>query len=925
MTTTNTNTAWSVSLDLTVTFADAPLLSANDAHLKREAGYDGTLWLGMMNTTDAPLPIRVRFARTGPTTLKPVGYSLLMTGSEAPKRDTPWPVGGISLSGRSRGIPTNACVQLVLRNEVSSHDNRFAKDDIGTASIPLQQIISITSATPYHIDAPIVLRATQEPSICALRATITDAKFDRAHLREVYDAAMQPHVQAAIMQTHASLGWLHMVRNDADTGELVNPVALKGLTEVASKSIVPYVNDEVGVLPVDFFFDVTNPRHHPEIPETRWLKIAEHAFWMRGMSLEQVSCLLQTNLDAEKHYEPRFEAVISGFAKMFVLTANAMPYRSDELRARNEINQLIRAGTDDFRSALTQLCGDCEDLAKTAYEMFTLFSRASFESPLLKDLQRLSSCYFQTGGLFDVTSAKLEQTGIDGKQHRFVPLTERKCGLHAATFLYPKSQFKAELSRTTSCEEAAQLNLNGDSVVPDTQIPRIADQVGMIVLEGTGSMDARMLNHRDYVTRAAKSLGTVEAMKEAEQLATAEELRLLLTRKVYVENVRALSPFGFKPEMAQFAEYKYDYEKLFSGDLMPMSQFYVAPVECYTTVPLKAGQRYARFAYVTQDPANPRKGEWLKTAMFDAVVCADERVALMPQPPISESVYKCAQMMTQRMEPVPFIDSHVDEAGPDALLIKAEQIFSPAKDASTPEGLVRVDLLLFNRNIEAQELATHLPQLKAHLESLPYVKAMCYRNMDLNAGLVTGVLRIFVEPKSALQYKPSAEKQLFELPPSEDTGASVHGEAKRQQSQKFSSFEEVLYSVSLTRLRITGADTVLCPDNESMLLPLHEKIAEDDAAQLIRYFLVSGSRLTKETFHSFDGTRAWRFLGEHDSKAILGHYSDNGTLYEKWSVTTTLRKRDPRKAVLLGVHLEWADYHNERASLRPPQIKAFEQ
>ena len=71
----------------------------------------------------------------------------------------------------------------------------------------------------------------------------------------------------------------------------------------------------------------------------------------------------------------------------------------------------------------------------------------------------------------------------------------------------------------------------------------------MIVLEGTGAMDARMLNHREYVERAARALGTPEAKTEAAALASAEELRLALTRKVYVENSQQLVPFGFKPEV----------------------------------------------------------------------------------------------------------------------------------------------------------------------------------------------------------------------------------------------------------------------------------------------------------------------------------------------------------------------------------------
>ena len=357
--------AWSVKLDLSIEFADAGLLAANDAHLKREAHYYATMWVSMMRSSDAPLPVRVSFARepssvTGQeaTKLRPTGYSILMTGSDAPKQDTPWPAGGLELAGSNRGIPTAACVEMVLLNDVASHDNRLARDTIGSASLPLQQIAAI-QGEPYHIDCPIVLRATQEPSICKLRATVTSAKFDRAHLREVYDAAMQPHVQASIMHYHASLGWVHMVRNDAETGEVVNPVALTPLTDVASKSIVAYCNDSPGVIPVDFFFDEHNPSHYPVPSEQRWLRIAEHAFFLRGLSLEQVDVLLKANLDRE-YYEPRFEAVMSGFGKLFVLTANAMPYRSDELRVRNEIGEVIRLGTDDFRSALTQLCGDCE-------------------------------------------------------------------------------------------------------------------------------------------------------------------------------------------------------------------------------------------------------------------------------------------------------------------------------------------------------------------------------------------------------------------------------------------------------------------------------------------------------------------------------------------------------------------------------------
>ena len=95
--------------------------------------------------------------------------------------------------------------------------------------------------------------------------------------------------------------------------------------------------------------------------------------------------------------------------------------------------------------------------------------------PVLCQLQRLASCYLPTGGLFDVTSAKLEQSGLDGDEsgkaplHKYVPLVERKCGLHAAALLYPKPQFVAELARTTNAAQAAQLNLQGTSVVGEVK------------------------------------------------------------------------------------------------------------------------------------------------------------------------------------------------------------------------------------------------------------------------------------------------------------------------------------------------------------------------------------------------------------------------------------------------------------------------
>ena len=375
--------------------------------------------------------------------------------------------------------------------------------------------------------------------------------------------------------------------------------------------------------------------------------------------------------------------------------------------------------------------------------------------------------------------------------------------------------------------------------------------------------------------------------------------------------------------MAQFERFEYDYTKLMAGDAMPLSQFYVAGVELFTTVPLKAGQRHCRFAYVT------RENEWLKTAMFDSIVAADERIALMPQPPLTEAVYKCAQMLTQRLEPVPFIDEHVDHAGPDVLLSQAEQVFGRATDAATPAGLTRVDLLLYNHNLDAHELAAHLPGLKSHLEALPYVKGMCFRNMDLNAGLVTGVLRIFVDAKLALAYKPPAaatsspvsadgttdsEQTLpFTVPEVLSSDASVFGEVRRVISAKYTSMEWTFQSIgrNLKTLGITSEDTVLCPDDESFF-PVLAKTTPEDAAMVISYFTVKDARITFLTVSHVD-TPEWVYAGTAaDGKTPLLDHRKDGKVFERWSVRDVLRRRDSKKPALVGIHLEAYDDHVAR-------------
>jgi hypothetical protein len=751
--------AWSFTLDIRVTTEDPELLRAEDAALRAlspthhpTARHIMSVWPSMSEPEENIKPTRIIMRRASDRMLVPAQYSITQTGDTKVLKNTDWPRGGIVFQSSRRGIATNACLCFSLMSETVGLENRLAFNTVGFSSVSVLELLNKSTSpsdgtriSPVVFKVPIVMRATQNMGGFFLELSLKDCVLDQQPV-EVFDTCMQAHVQGPILETHASLGWIHMVEKNEHSGETINPYAMKGLTPVAMHSIVPNCNEIGGVMPVDFFCAIHNFEHYPDPDEETWLLLAKNAFWTRNLTLEEVGRLLDENMD-RKHYHPDFEMVISGYFTMLTSTVTAMPYRPDQCYVYDHTKKQVRmVSTDQFNDAYTQEGGDCEDFSKAGKAMSDLLSRLKTSNPLLRQLQRFDACYVTGVGLFDVTSAKLETKHADREQGattKYVPVKERECGLHAAVMYIPKSTFRKNLAKTlANPSDADQIPLRGQSVIEEHDIPLIESQLGVAIGEGTGKADARMFNTRTYVMAQAKAIGTPDVMEAAERVALAAETRIKHTKQAYSQNAHILCQFGIKPEMFQFAEYHYDYDKIMSGEAVSVSGFYVAPVEFFTDRPLLHGFRHARFGFATQDPTT-KKLE--KTCLVDAVLADDDRIAIFPQPAISDAVFKCASLQVGQIEPSKFIDHHEDTSGPDVLLTAMAATFDRASP-KVDSNYTYVDLYVPNRRVDAHELCAQIPELKKTLLGVKGLHKIEYTNLELNAGYVTGVIRLIIDP-----------------------------------------------------------------------------------------------------------------------------------------------------------------------------------
>jgi len=709
-----------------------------EAELTQKLGhaprYYLTLWTSLSGSHKRGVPervIRVELRRQGVDQLIPVGYQELFVGSKC--EFLPWK--SLVFTNSSPGVATAHCLEFSLLREVVSHDARVAFDTIGSGAVAILNILALAKIhRTFRVEADIKLRASEDVPGGKMWLRIDDVTFDS--VIEVYDTAMEPDFQSAVNQVFCSLGWMHMIKTDpANPAVVINANALDPLLPIADRSIVPQCNTPSGVTPVDFFFDFHNPPGLPGTTEAEWLRIAENALWTRGLTLDQADKLLTENLDQPQHYRPQFELVISSLAKMFTGAANAMPYRSDTYRAQSKENptQSVEVGTDYFRSAFTQLSGDCDDVAKAIKEMAAQFSAATFSNPTLQKLQRLSDSFDAQAQLLIVTSAKLE---TDDKEaaHKFVPVPDRQYGLHAAVILRPRPELIKMLGRTVG-QEAAEKLFTGARAPPP-----VASSVGSCQLEGTGNMNSRLLPMRQYVTKAAEFHPADAAI--ASEMADREEARVRTTMKIFSDNRDLLTNFGIKPEMGQLDQaYQYDFNEIWAGNKRSASTFYAAEVEAFTTTPLAAGQRNCRFVLVDQGADGK---DFKKSALFDSIIAGDSRVAMFPQAPVTDAVSQTAAVLCRRQEPSPLADGHPHFAGPDVLLSTMASVFGTAEIPAPSAAHVAVDLYVYNWRLDAAERAREVPKLKQKLLAIDGVDSLYYRSMEHVAGLVNGVIRMWV-------------------------------------------------------------------------------------------------------------------------------------------------------------------------------------
>lgn len=715
-----------------------------ESELKQKLGhaprYYLTFWTSLSGRQAPERVIRVDLRRQGVDQLIPVGYQELFVQSKC--EFLPWKP--LVFKNVSRGVATAHCLEFSLLRETRSHDDRVAFDTIGSGSVAMLNILNLAIAHKiFRIEADIKLRAAEDVAGGKMWLKIDEVSYE--DVTEVYDTAMEPDFQSAVNQVFCALGWMHMLKTDpSNPGVVINPNALDPLLPIADRSIVPQCNTPSGVTPVDFFFDFHNPPGLPGTSEAEWLRIAENALWTRGLTLADADKLLDENLDQPKHYRPRFELVISSLAKMFTGAANAMPYRSDTYRAvsSEQPSQSVEVGTDYFRSAFTQLSGDCDDVAKATKEMAVQFGAAKFTNPTLQKLQRLADSFDAQAQLLIVTSAKLE-TDDKSAATKFVPVPDRQYGLHAAVILRPRTEVIKMLARTVGQEEAEKLFTGARPAPP------VASSVGSCQLEGTGNMNSRLMPMRTYVMKAAEFHPADAAI--AQEMADREDRRIQMTMKIFRDNQELLTSFGFKPEMGPMdPAYKYDFNGIWTGNMRSASTFYAAEVEAFTTTPLAAGQRNCRFVLVDRGADGK---DFKKSALFDSIIAGDDRVAMFPQAPVTDAVSQTAAILCRRQEPSPVVDGHPHFSGPDVLLSTMAKVFGTVEIPAPSASHVPVDLYVYNWRLDGADRAKDVPKLKQKLLAIDGVDALYYRSMEHVAGLVNGVVRLWVGGGSAAATK----------------------------------------------------------------------------------------------------------------------------------------------------------------------------
>lgn len=207
--------------------------------------------------------------------------------------------------------------------------------------------------------------------------------------------------------------------------------------------------------------------------------------------------------------------------------------------------------------------------------------------------------------------------------------------------------------------------------------------------------------------------------------------------------------------MAQFnTGYEYDFGRIWAGHAAPASHFYVAGVEFYTDRLLNAGHKYCRFAFVTRaNVVGGSTSDWLKVAPFDALVAGDPHVGMWPQPPLTEDVLKCALVLANRMEPISYVDYHEQDAAVDAVIRRAQHAFGTPTDyaSAAGAGLVTVDLHFQNGLLAGEKLVPRVDSVATELRRTSYVKATTFRLLDHGAGIVSGVLRLYVDATALVQ------------------------------------------------------------------------------------------------------------------------------------------------------------------------------
>lgn len=772
---------WRIRVTPRIRFQSPALMAINDAGLDMPARYYCVMWVSMMGSSeDARLaPVRITFKRdeaSGVLTAESV--ALTQTGSTTPQKNIPYPVEqGLVFASTRPGIPSTSCLEMTLRGDVASDACMLAQTTIGSCGISLLQMHSLLKNMPPSggggsggggivvIRAPIKLHASMDTSIATLELVVHEAYFNTTHVREVFDACMMPIVSGTVLQHFASMGWMHLPRDDVAQDELIGniplkEVGLKPLLPVAARAMVPYCNENSGIIPVDLFFRVHNAPDTPRPDEKHWLRACEQALWLRGLTPQQALAMCERNFKMP-HFEPRFELVISACNKMFSMRAS-LPYRSDFSNEPVK-DKMMRRGTDYFWQTESQRSGDCEDSDKTIKDHADMFMAGKWQDPLLRYMQRVAGCSLPVSVLCIVTSPSLKDEQAPkqraaGEKHRFTPIPELECGLHAVQMMYPLAQFQDELARTVGHEAVQNIDFFGGTAITAADLPPWYGAVKLSVLEGTGNLNSRLLPMRTYVSQHLQHLAMSDPQlarqftEDAEKLVNDTETKFRATRSILGLHPTLMESLNFKPEMDQFnVDYEYDYDAIWNGEKAPISHFYVAPVEMYTDRLMNAGHKHSRFLFTSKHTAGDTN--WLKGALIDSVVVADERVGLWPQPKLTETVLKTSMMLLERMEPVSYVDFNEADDFVDAIMKRSEQMFATVSQKDTIEQqqqqqrqqLVYVDLHLQNGQLRTASRIPVVDRVASELRSATYVKSTEFRKLDHGAGIVSGVLRIGVD------------------------------------------------------------------------------------------------------------------------------------------------------------------------------------